>query len=185
MPAAFFIAGVVMAAAASPVPFRMTARTGSRKRRCGRRAGRTLKPELKAGRFQSQVAARTFSRRLCAKNVAIAAKRSRRTGITILARFNRTSIITYLTEAEIMWRAMFLAIGFFLMILGVECLGVEQVSLKMRGDPPPSTSMFDSEDKLGPQKTVNPPPWAPWSLLSTGAVICLYSFTIPRRVAGN
>ena len=31
-----------------------------------------------------------------------------------------------------MWRAFFLAIGFFVMILGVECLGVERVSLKMR-----------------------------------------------------
>ena len=35
-----------------------------------------------------------------------------------------------------MWRAFFLAIGFFVMILGVECLGVERVSLKVRDDPP-------------------------------------------------
>ena len=35
-----------------------------------------------------------------------------------------------------MWRAFFLAVGFFVMILGVECLGVERVSLKMRDDPP-------------------------------------------------
>lgn len=84
-----------------------------------------------------------------------------------------------------MWRAFFLAIGFFIMILGVECLGVERVYLKMRDKPPAPTSPFDSEVKEGPQKELIPPPWAPWSLLASGAVTCLYSFTIPRRVAGS
>lgn len=84
-----------------------------------------------------------------------------------------------------MWRAFFLAIGFFLMILGVQCLGVESVSLKIREAPPPPVSPFDTEPKVGGPKQLVPPPWAPWSLLSSGAVMCLYSFTIPRRVAGN
>ena len=39
--------------------------------------------------------------------------------------------------------------------------------------------------RRAPQKQIVPPPWAPWSLLSSGAVMCLYSFTIPRRVAGG
>ena len=42
-----------------------------------------------------------------------------------------------------MWRAFFLAIGFFVMILGVECLGVEKISLKMRDDPPPPIVLRD------------------------------------------
>jgi hypothetical protein len=84
-----------------------------------------------------------------------------------------------------MWRAFFLAIGFFLMILGVECLGVETVYLKIRDKPPAPVSPFDTEPKAGAPKQINPPPWAPWSLLSSGAVMCLYSFTIPRRVSGN
>ena len=84
-----------------------------------------------------------------------------------------------------MCRAFFLAIGFFVMILGVECLGVERVSLKdARGSAGPS-SPFDTTVKVGAQKQIVPPPWAPWSLLASGAVTCLYSFTIPRRVAGN
>ncbi|MBN1395140.1 MAG: hypothetical protein JW959_08965 [Pirellulales bacterium] len=83
-----------------------------------------------------------------------------------------------------MWRAFFLAIGFFLMILGVECLGVERVTLKVHDDPPPA-GPFAAEVKTGPRKQIVPPPWAPWSLLSSGAVMCLYSFTIPRRVAGE
>jgi hypothetical protein len=84
-----------------------------------------------------------------------------------------------------MWRAFFLAVGFFVMILGVECMGVERVSLKAREDPPPPSSPFDTEVKVGPHKQLVPPPWAPWSLLASGAVTCLYSFTIPRRVSGN
>ena len=83
-----------------------------------------------------------------------------------------------------MWRAFFLAIGFFLMLLGVQCLGVEKVTLKARDDPPPA-NFLETEKTVGPQKVIVPPPWAPWSLLSSGAVMCLYSFTIPRRVAGD
>ena len=84
-----------------------------------------------------------------------------------------------------MWRSLFLALGFFLMILGVECLGVERVNLKVRDKAPAPVSPFDLEAKEGSQTQIVPPPWAPWSLLATGAVVCLYSFTIPRRVAGN
>jgi len=84
-----------------------------------------------------------------------------------------------------MWRAFFLAIGFFLMLLGVQCLGVERMTLKMRDTPTPSNSLFEEGPKVGAQKQIVPPPWAPWSLLSSGAVMCLYSFTIPRRVAGS
>jgi hypothetical protein len=84
-----------------------------------------------------------------------------------------------------MWRAMFLAMGFFLMIVGVECLGVESVRLKMHDAAPAPISPFDTEATEGPQRQITPPPWAPWSLLSCGAVVCLYSFTIPRRVAGS
>jgi hypothetical protein len=80
-----------------------------------------------------------------------------------------------------MWRAFFLAIGFFLMVLGVECLGVEQMTMKMRDKPPAPTSPFDTETKVGPNKQIRPPVWAPYSLLSTGAVMCLYSFTLPRK----
>ncbi len=84
-----------------------------------------------------------------------------------------------------MWRALFLAIGFTLMLVGVECLGVGRVTLKIRDDPPAPVSPFDMEVKVGPPMQISPPPWAPWSLLSSGAVVCLYSFTIPRRVKGG
>jgi hypothetical protein len=83
-----------------------------------------------------------------------------------------------------MWRAMFLAIGFFVMITGVECLGVDKVSLKIHEEPAPA-GFLDPEQREGPAVQFIPPPWAPYSLLAVGAVVCLYSFTIPRRVAGG
>jgi len=84
-----------------------------------------------------------------------------------------------------MWRAFFLAIGVSLVILGAECLGLDKVTLRLREPPPPPVSPFDVEPKTGPQKQIIPPPWAPWSLMASGMVVCLYSFTIPRRVNGG
>ncbi len=60
-----------------------------------------------------------------------------------------------------MWRALFLAIGFFVMLLGVECLGVERVTLKMRDEPPAPISPFDTEPKTGTQKEIAPLPGPP------------------------
>ena len=34
------------------------------------------------------------------------------------------------------------------------------------------------------KKELQPPEWAPWSFMGAGAVVLLYSFSIPRRVAG-
>jgi len=86
-----------------------------------------------------------------------------------------------------MWRAMFLAAGLYTMILGAECLAVEQVKLKLHEDPPPAPqSAWPGEPpKAGPPMVLAPPRWAPWSLMSVGAVVCLYSFTIPRRIQGK
>ena len=81
-----------------------------------------------------------------------------------------------------MWRSLSLAIGITMLIVGLECLGVEKVVLKARADPPPPISPWDNEPKEGPQKTLTPRGWTPWSLMGTGAVVCLYSFTLPRMV---
>lgn len=65
-----------------------------------------------------------------------------------------------------MWRALFLAMGVFTLILGIEAFVIERAILTNN------------------QGDVVPPEWAPWSLMSAGAVIILYSFTIPKRMAG-
>jgi hypothetical protein len=70
-----------------------------------------------------------------------------------------------------MWRALFLALGVSSCLLGAEALFVDQAVLKRR---------FNQD---ATEKVINPPDWAPWSLLAGGAVVVLYSFTIPRRVS--
>ncbi|QDU86676.1 hypothetical protein Pla175_00260 [Pirellulimonas nuda] len=74
-----------------------------------------------------------------------------------------------------MWRSFFLAIGVYCVILGAEALAVQSAQLK------PRTS---AGKVVVPAKTVSTPEWAPWSLLSAGAVVMIYSFTIPARAAG-
>jgi hypothetical protein len=83
-----------------------------------------------------------------------------------------------------MWKALFLAIGVYLIILGVECMGVQKVVLTLREAPKQREPGLLAKEpgEQGPKKVVQPPDWAPYSLMSTGAVVCLYSFTIPMRL---
>ena len=77
-----------------------------------------------------------------------------------------------------MWRAFFLAIGTYACLMGGECLLLEKAVLK-------SNQVRTSgliEAGVGGRREIIPPDWAPWSLLSLGAVTVLYSFTIPKRV---
>jgi hypothetical protein len=73
-----------------------------------------------------------------------------------------------------MWRSFFLAIGAYCCLLGVEALAVEKAVVKVN----PSSAQTTTRDFI-------PPDWAPWSLLGTGAVVVLYSFSIPQRVGGG
>ena len=74
-----------------------------------------------------------------------------------------------------MWRAFFLAVGAYCCLLGVEALAVEQAVIKPK---------IENGQAVAPGRTITPPEWAPWSLMAGGAVVVLYSFTIPRRVGG-
>ena len=80
-----------------------------------------------------------------------------------------------------MWRAFFLALGIYACIFGAECLIVE--SYVMAGEttqgPPAQTSLFQSNTPLA-SRDWRPAEWAPWSLLSTGAIVILYSLTLNR-----
>lgn len=72
-----------------------------------------------------------------------------------------------------MWRALFLAIGFYCILLGAEALAVERVVLKPKKD---------GDRIVSQREDLKPAEWTPWSLMAGGAVVVLYSFTIPRRV---
>ncbi|HEY1598252.1 MAG TPA: hypothetical protein VGG64_01530 [Pirellulales bacterium] len=77
-----------------------------------------------------------------------------------------------------MWRAFFLAFGLTMCVIGAECLVVDDFVLASR------TAAAANEVGRGVSRDIKPPEWAPWSLLSAGAVTILYSFTIPQRVKG-
>ncbi len=78
-----------------------------------------------------------------------------------------------------MCRSFFLAMGVYCCILGAECLAVEKAVMKKRFDAPPPE---DAVQTVVERREIVPPVWAPWSLISTGAVVLLYSFSIPNRV---
>ncbi len=75
-----------------------------------------------------------------------------------------------------MWRSFFLAVGVYCCLLGVEALAVEKAVLKRD---------ITVEGKQTTQQEIAPPEWAPWSMMAGGAVVMLYSFTLPRRVKGG
>ena len=87
-----------------------------------------------------------------------------------------------------MWRAFFLAVGVTLVILGAESLVLDRVVLAG------STTAAAQNEGMPvftagggglsrSRREIKPPDWAPWSMMSAGAVVIIYSFTIPRRVA--
>jgi hypothetical protein len=80
-----------------------------------------------------------------------------------------------------MWKSLFLALGITLLILGVQFLGVEKIVLRLHDDPPAPVSPFDNEVKIPPKIEIHAQPWTPYSLLSTGAIVCLYSIILPKR----
>ena len=87
-----------------------------------------------------------------------------------------------------MWRAFFLAIGISCCVFGVEAIALEKAVLNTSD---PIIDRLASKGALGIRRTptsgsleIAPPEWAPWTLISAGVVVILYSFTIPKRVRG-
>jgi hypothetical protein len=62
-----------------------------------------------------------------------------------------------------MWRSFFVALGAFALLLGLQCLFIDQAKWSSGGE-------------------IVPPDWTPWSLMSTGAVVMLYSYTLPKKL---
>jgi hypothetical protein len=74
-----------------------------------------------------------------------------------------------------MVRSFFLAIGLYAFILGLECLVIDKAVLHARGD-------GVAQQAVKSFREFTPQDWAPWSLLSVGAVVMLYSFTLPAKL---
>jgi hypothetical protein len=86
-----------------------------------------------------------------------------------------------------MWRAFFLALGISALIIGAECIVVDKVYLARRNNAPAAATGYEQTPTAAPQRVeeIDIPEWAPWSFMAGGAVVILYSFTIPRRVGGG
>lgn len=86
-----------------------------------------------------------------------------------------------------MWRSFFMATGISMAIFGAECLGVEKMILTLRYTPKPApvvqkTLFSEQVAKPAPvAREFTPKPFIPWTLMSTGAVTCLYSITLRKK----
>ncbi len=76
-----------------------------------------------------------------------------------------------------MWRSFFIALGIYGCLLGAQCLVVDRVALTKKESVPAS---FPGSEPTLKNKELVLPEWAPWSLMSTGAVTLIYSFTLRR-----
>jgi hypothetical protein len=74
-----------------------------------------------------------------------------------------------------MWRSFFIALGLSGCLLGIECMMVDKAVLVQRG-------AADSAAAMPAMREIKPPEWAPWSLLSAGAVVMLYTITLPKKL---
>lgn len=85
-----------------------------------------------------------------------------------------------------MIRSFFLALGVFVVILGLESLAVDQVVLRMERKVEASTiaERFSSKAPTEPVRFYVPD-WIPWVLMSAGAVTVLYAVTIRSNKASE
>jgi hypothetical protein len=89
-------------------------------------------------------------------------------------------------------RHQFLFIGFLLLLIGVQFRYVNAYVLNAEatrflaertGQATPGASSFMSVTagtSAAPRKTLEPPEWLSWCLISVGAVLCLHSLAMPR-----
>lgn len=67
-----------------------------------------------------------------------------------------------------MWKSFFLAAGVFACIVGLELLVVDSVVINAGKEAP---------------RTLIAPDWAPWGLISAGAVTILHFCTLPKKIS--
>lgn len=70
---------------------------------------------------------------------------------------------------ETMWKSFFLASGLFACVLGIELLVID------------SATIMPLDGRGGP-RIFTAPDWAPWTLISAGAVTILHFATLPRTL---
>lgn len=71
-----------------------------------------------------------------------------------------------------MWKSVFLAAGMFSCLVGAELLVIESASIKPM-------------DGAGPVREITAPDWAPWAVISAGAVTILHFCSGGRSGSGG
>jgi hypothetical protein len=82
-----------------------------------------------------------------------------------------------------MLRSTFFAAGLFIALWGVSFLVIDRVVLKMDADSARDAGFrgLFSTVTADQQRTVSPPDWAAFALMSIGSVTMLYSAALPKK----
>lgn len=80
-----------------------------------------------------------------------------------------------------MWRSIFIALGIMAIIVGFESLVIESANFySARGTDASSFANPLTTPAAGTRQW-QPQDWFPWTILSAGAIVIIYAFTLPRR----
>lgn len=80
-----------------------------------------------------------------------------------------------------MWRSIFLALGVMAVIVGFECMIIDSANVYAAGETNASAFINPLGDPSPSTREWRPKEWYPWAILSTGAVVIIYAFTLPSR----
>jgi hypothetical protein len=79
-----------------------------------------------------------------------------------------------------MCRSIFIAIGIMAVIIGIECMVIESANLYSASETRARTFLNPIGTPSSNTREWRPQEWFPWTVLSAGVIIVLYSFTLPQ-----
>lgn len=80
-----------------------------------------------------------------------------------------------------MLRSFFLSLGLIVGLLGVSCLAIDRVVLKVRADRTPGLRTIVTGVSADRKQVIQPPDWAAYALMSVGSVLTLYTIALPGK----
>ena len=80
-----------------------------------------------------------------------------------------------------MWRSLFLAIGTMMIIIGIEAMLIDSATVYAAAESSAAQFIDPSAPPTIITKEIQPGEWTPWVILSIGAIVVLYAFTLPQR----
>lgn len=83
-------------------------------------------------------------------------------------------------------RASFFAVGLFVALWGVSFFFIDRITFKGQEEARRDQNFRGFFTAMSPQrqKSIDPPEWASFSLLSIGSVTMLYSLALPKKKQG-